>query len=144
MTRTGDSYETNQWLDNVLVSHDGYLSRAARLYADGRDLGGPELSPIYGDLGGLPPAILLTGTRDLFLSNTVRTHRKLREAQVEAALHVFEGMSHAADLVRFHADAAYVWDTCATAIETLFKASGASVTRTACGEIARFFDRRLA
>ncbi len=30
------------------------------------------------------------------------------------------------DMVRFHADAAYVWDTCATAIETLFKASGAS------------------
>ena len=31
-----------------------------------------------------------------------------------------------ADTVRYHADAAYVWDSCATAIETLFKASGAS------------------
>lgn len=31
-----------------------------------------------------------------------------------------------ADLVRFQADAAYIWDSCATAIETLFKASGAS------------------
>ena len=31
-----------------------------------------------------------------------------------------------ADIVRFHADAAYVWDACAAAIETLFKASGAS------------------
>ena len=30
------------------------------------------------------------------------------------------------DMVRFHADAAYVWDTRATAVETLFKASGAS------------------
>ncbi|MCP3729987.1 acyl-CoA dehydrogenase family protein [Sphingomonas sp. MG17] len=30
------------------------------------------------------------------------------------------------DLARFHADAAYVWDNCATAIEALFKASGAS------------------
>ncbi|HWK34826.1 acyl-CoA dehydrogenase family protein, partial [Sphingomonas sp.] len=29
-----------------------------------------------------------------------------------------------ADLVRFHADAAYVWDSCATATEMLFKASG--------------------
>ena len=36
-----------------------------------------------------------------------------------------------ADIVRFHADAAYVWNTCATAIETLFKASGASaISRT--------------
>jgi 3-hydroxy-9,10-secoandrosta-1,3,5(10)-triene-9,17-dione monooxygenase len=31
-----------------------------------------------------------------------------------------------ADTVRYHADAAYVWDSCATAIEGLFKASGAS------------------
>ena len=30
------------------------------------------------------------------------------------------------ETVRYHADTAYVWDTCATAIESLFKASGAS------------------
>ena len=30
------------------------------------------------------------------------------------------------DIVRYHADAAYVWDSCATAVEALFKASGAS------------------
>jgi alkylation response protein AidB-like acyl-CoA dehydrogenase len=30
------------------------------------------------------------------------------------------------DIVRYHADTAYVWDTCATAIEGLFRASGAS------------------
>jgi 3-hydroxy-9,10-secoandrosta-1,3,5(10)-triene-9,17-dione monooxygenase len=30
------------------------------------------------------------------------------------------------DTVRYHADAAYVWDSCAAAIEGLFKASGAS------------------
>jgi acetyl esterase/lipase len=41
------------------------------------------LSPIYGDFHGFPPAILTTGTRDLFLSNTVRTHRKLRDAGIE-------------------------------------------------------------
>jgi acetyl esterase/lipase len=95
MTRTGDSYRTNEWLDNILVSYDGYLGRAALLYAAGHDLKDPQLSPIYGDFHGLPPAILTTGTRDLFLSNTVRAHRKLREAGVEAQLQVFEGMSHA-------------------------------------------------
>lgn len=31
-----------------------------------------------------------------------------------------------ADTVRYHADTSFVWDTCATAIETVFKASGAS------------------
>jgi acetyl esterase/lipase len=95
LTETGDSYRTNEWTDNILVSYRGYLVHAALLYANGHDLKDPQLSPIYGDFHGLPPAILTTGTRDLFLSNTVRTHRKLREAGVEASLQVFEGMSHA-------------------------------------------------
>jgi epsilon-lactone hydrolase len=63
------------------VSYNGYLSRAAPLYANGRDLKHRYLSPIY-------------GTRDLLLSLTVLIHRKLRRANVEAELHVFEGMSH--------------------------------------------------
>ena len=61
----------------------------------GRDLKDPLISPIYGDLSGLPPTILVTGSRDLFLSATCRTHRKLRAAGVPAELHVYEGMSHA-------------------------------------------------
>jgi len=36
----------------------------------------------------------VTGTRDLFLSNTIRTHVKLREAGSIADLLVYEGMSH--------------------------------------------------
>jgi epsilon-lactone hydrolase len=121
LTETGDSYKTNEWLDNVLVSYHGYLMRAARLYADGHDLKDPQLSPIYGDFRGFPPAILTTGTRDLFLSNTVRTHRKLREAGVEAELMVFEGMSHAQYL--FNPDA--------------------PETKEAFVEIARFLDAHL-
>jgi epsilon-lactone hydrolase len=31
LTETGDTYKTNEWLDNVLVSYNGYLSRAAKL-----------------------------------------------------------------------------------------------------------------
>ena len=50
---------------------------------------------MYGDFRGFPSAILTSGTRDLFLSNTVRVHRKLRQAGVEAVLQVFEGQSHA-------------------------------------------------
>jgi len=96
LTETGDSYKTNEWLDNVLVSYSvGYLGRAAVLYANGHDMKDPQLSPIYGDFHGLPPGIFTSGTRDLFLSNTVRAHRKLRQAGVEAQLQVFEGMSHA-------------------------------------------------
>ena len=122
MTETGDTLRTNEWLDNVLVSYDGYLTHAAQLYANGHDLRDPQLSPIYGDFHGFPPAILTSGTRDLFLSNTVRTHRKLRQAGVEAELQVFEGFSHAQ----------YLFDP--TSPET----------KEAFSEIAAFFARHLA
>jgi acetyl esterase/lipase len=95
VTKTGDSFQTNALIDNVLVSTDGFCDAAASFYANGHDLRDPMLSPVYGDLGGFPPTILTTGTRDLLLSNTVRVHRKLRQAGIEAALHVYEGQSHA-------------------------------------------------
>lgn len=95
LTKTGDSYETNEWIDNVLVSYDGYLGRAATLYAGGHDMADPLLSPINGEFEDFPPTILTSGTRDLFLSNTVRVHRALRRASVAADLHVYEGFSHA-------------------------------------------------
>jgi acetyl esterase/lipase len=77
----------------VLGSYDGLVGDAARLYANGHDLKDPMMSPVYGDYHGSPPAILTSGTRDLFLSNTVRVHRKIRAAGVETELHVFEGVS---------------------------------------------------
>ena len=95
MTKTGDTYFANEMVDNILVSNDGWLADAANLYANGHDLKDPMQSPVYGDFHGFPPTILTSGTRDLFLSNTVRVHRKLRAAGVVADLIVFEGQSHA-------------------------------------------------
>jgi acetyl esterase/lipase len=88
LTKIGDTFYTHNLVDNFQVSYDGYLKDSAYLYANGRDLKDPMLSPIYGDLHGFPPTILTSGTRDLFLSLTVRTHRKLRRSGVEAALQV--------------------------------------------------------
>ena len=95
VTKTGDSFQTNAMVDNVLVSPNGFCHAATIVYAHGHDLADPLLSPVNGDMHGFPPAILTTGTRDLLLSNTVRVHRKLKRAGVEAELEVYEGMSHA-------------------------------------------------
>ncbi|MFT4302022.1 MAG: alpha/beta hydrolase [Desulfovibrio sp.] len=95
LTQTGDSYFVNEGVDNILVSYDGWLGEAAKVYANGHDMKDPMLSPIYGDVSGFPPTLLTTGTRDLFLSNTIRMHLKLRQAGIDADLIVFEGMSHA-------------------------------------------------
>ena len=121
MTKTGDTFFTNEMVDNILVSNDGWLGDAAKLYANGHDLKDPQLSPIYGDYAGFPPTILTSGTRDLFLSNTVRVHRKLRQAGVVADLHVFEGQSHG----QYGGDPA------------------APETKEHFGELTKFFDKYL-
>ena len=94
LTKTGDSYFINDGIDRFLVLYEGVLEESALLYAGNNDLKHPYISPIYGDFSGFPPTFLLTGTRDLFLSNTVRAHRKLRDAGVTADLVVLEGVSH--------------------------------------------------
>ena len=122
LTKTGDTFFTNEKIDNILVSNGGWLGDAAKLYAAGHDLKDPQLSPIYGDFSNFPPTILTSGTRDLFLSNTVRVHRKLRQAGVVSDLHVFEGQSHAQ----------YAGDP------------DAPETKEHFGELTAFFDKYLA
>ena len=99
LTKTSDSLFTNEGLDRVLVTYEGLLRGAAELYANGQDLTNPLISPLYGDFRGFPPAYLVTGTRDMLLSDTVRTHRKLRTAGAVADLNVYEGLSLAGYLV---------------------------------------------
>ncbi len=94
LTKTGDSHFTNAGIDRLLVTYDGLLEGAAKLYAAGRDLKTPLISPVYGDFEGFPPTYLVTGTRDLFLSDAIRVHRKMRVAGVVADLNVYEGVSH--------------------------------------------------
>ncbi len=90
LTESGDSFHTNNGVDPGLRS----LMPVNLLYADGNDLKHPYLSPLFGDLKDFPPTILTTGTRDLYLSNTVRMHRALRAAAVRAELHVTEAGPH--------------------------------------------------
>lgn len=94
LTKTGDSYYTNEHVDNILVGYDGWIDDAALSYANGNDLKDPYLSPIYGDVSDFPPTLLVSGTRDLFLSNTIRMQQKLLEAGIENNLIVYEGQSH--------------------------------------------------
>jgi acetyl esterase/lipase len=60
--------------------------------ADPKD---PVLSPIYGDLHGLPPTLFVTSGRDLLLSGTVNLHRAYLNAGVDARLVVFDALPHA-------------------------------------------------
>jgi epsilon-lactone hydrolase len=121
LTGSGDSFSTNAMIDNVLVAYGSTCDARALLYANGHDLNDPLLSPIFGDMHDFPPTILTTGTRDLLLSSTVRVHRKLRRAGVEAILQVYEGVAHG----------------------QLNRDADAPETKEAFEEIARFFGKHL-
>ncbi len=94
LSKCGDSLYVNEGIDRKIVTYDGFVAASARLYANRRPLRTPGISPVYGDFNGFPPTLLATGTRDLFLSLTVRVHRKMKAAGVVADLNVYEGLSH--------------------------------------------------
>lgn len=94
LTKTGDSLFINEGIDRSVPTWDGLVDAAHRLYAGDHDRKDPLISPVYGDFEGFSPTYLITGTRDLLMSATVRIHRKLRAAGVVAELNVYEGMSH--------------------------------------------------
>lgn len=92
LTETGDTFRTNELLDVTLKKA---LPECNAVYAAGKDLEDPYLSPLFADFTrGFPPALIQSGTRDLFLSNSVRMHRALRRAGLDAELHVWEAMPH--------------------------------------------------
>jgi len=92
LTESGDTFRTNELLDVTLKRG---LPECNALYAAGRDLRDPYLSPLFADFArGFAPTFIQSGTRDLFLSNSALMHRKLRRAGVDAELHVWEAMPH--------------------------------------------------
>ena len=90
----GDSLKVHEWIDNILITYDAVGAKGAMLYAAGQDIANPLLSPLRGKFEGFPPTMLVSGTRDLILSQTVLLHCKLRQAGVTADLHLMEGASH--------------------------------------------------
>lgn len=92
LTASGDTYYTNEGVDTVLV---GDFEATMALYAGDADRRHPHVSPLFADFEpGFVPTLLLTGTRDRLLSDTVRLHRVLLAAGVEVELHVFEAQGH--------------------------------------------------
>lgn len=64
-------------------------------YVGSADRKNPVLSPLFSDLRGWPPSLLVTGTRDLLLSDTAMFHLALVKAGNDAQILVYEAMPHA-------------------------------------------------
>jgi len=70
------------------------LREAGRLYAGELGVDHPHVSPIEGDLGGLPPLLIFAGTRDIAHHDEVLFAERCRAAGVQVDSVVGEGMIH--------------------------------------------------
>ena len=94
LTLSGDSLQTHRGLDRDILQVEGLLQGAVNLYLHGADPHPPELSPLFGSFDGFPPSLIISGSRDLLMSDAIRLNQALLQAEVPSQLQVFEAMSH--------------------------------------------------
>lgn len=76
-----------------LLDKDALLE-SARMYASNASLTEPLISPLYGDLAGLPPSLMFAGSDEILRDDAVRMDEKLRAAGCASELHIEQGMWH--------------------------------------------------
>jgi acetyl esterase/lipase len=89
---TGPSLQDRADADPFLTK--AALALAAAQYLAGQDARAPHASPLYGDLRGLPPIRVHTGTEEILLDDSRRYVQTARATNVDIALHLWEGMPH--------------------------------------------------
>ena len=112
LTSSGESYIKNKRKDpSITVSK---LNRFANCYIYGStdEEGKPDavlkdpfagmelkkrplISPLFGDLTGMPPSLIFAGADEIMLDDSVKMHEKLKECGAESRLHVAKKKWHA-------------------------------------------------
>jgi monoterpene epsilon-lactone hydrolase len=92
LTRAGASVTTRATREPILSRPQ--LERSAARYLGDADPRHPLASPLFADLGGLPPLYMNVSDHELLLDDTLRFAAKAAEAGVEVTLHVEPGAFH--------------------------------------------------
>ncbi len=71
-----------------------FIKAVGPAYVDCADPLDPLMSPIYGDLGGLPPLLIQAGSEEYLKDDAVRFADKASQAVVNAKLSIYPGMWH--------------------------------------------------
>ena len=85
--------------DDALQQYDTFLNaevlrKVGADWADEIDPRDPMISPLYGDMQGLPPTDIFVGTWEVFYTDIVKTCDKMKAAGVDVRLHVAEKLGH--------------------------------------------------
>lgn len=71
-----------------------WTRHAARLYAGDHALDTPLLSPVFGDLSGLPPMLIQVGGDEILLNDSERLATRARRQGTEVRLDIHNGLWH--------------------------------------------------
>jgi acetyl esterase/lipase len=93
LAATGASYVSRAEADPI--HQRPMIVALARNYLGGQgDPSDPLVSPLYADLGDLPPLLIQVGDRETVLDDSVMFADKARAAGVDVELEVWDGMIH--------------------------------------------------
>jgi len=85
--------------DDALQKYDSFLNlKVLRVvgadWAADWNVHAPRVSPLYGDMQGLPPTDLYAGTWEVLYTDVMNTYEKMKQAGVDARMHVKKKMGH--------------------------------------------------
>lgn len=90
MSLSGDSMKVDPMKEPFLRLED--LKQWREDYFE--DVESPELSPLRAELSGLPPSLIMAGSDELWLSDSIRIHQKLTDCENRSEIAVWESMTH--------------------------------------------------
>ncbi|MDX1693436.1 MAG: alpha/beta hydrolase [Ketobacteraceae bacterium] len=96
-----ESYYTQRDRDPMLTGP--WLRRMREHYRNGQDVHLPLLSPLFGDLSGLPPLLLHVGRNEILLNDTLNLESRIRAQGGQVEMKVWESLWHV-----FHAHVQYL------------------------------------
>lgn len=71
-----------------------WIEKAARLYTGQEPRTNPLISPIHGDLSGLPPLLIQVGSEEILLNDAQRLSDRVNQQGGEATLEIYNSLWH--------------------------------------------------
>ncbi|MGJ0509906.1 MAG: alpha/beta hydrolase [Methylocystis sp.] len=97
LSMAGETIATKDAVDPLI--HRAYLEELAGAYLPpGMDRRDPRVSPLHGDLAGLPPMLIQVGSDETLLSDSTRLAAAAGAADVAVTLEIWPKMIHAFQL----------------------------------------------
>ncbi len=91
LTISGKSLEKNYKYEPEMAEG---VKKFASLYAGGNSTKNPLISPVFADLGGLPPLLIQAGSIEALLDDSILLAERAKSAGVQVTLEVYEKMTH--------------------------------------------------